>query len=66
MSFERLARLMGEVFGQAISEGAIADILARAQTPLLAAAAPLAAAVRVSAVVGSDETSGSIRLPANG
>ncbi len=47
---------MGEVFGLTISEGAIANILARAQTPLLAAAAPMAAAVRTSAVVGSDET----------
>src|SRR5271166_3575223 len=54
---ERLARLMGEVFGLAISEAAIANILARAQTPLLAAVAPMAAAVRASAVVGSDETS---------
>jgi transposase len=57
ISFERLARLMGEVFGVAISEGAIANILARAQTPLLTAAAPMAAAVRASTVVGSDETS---------
>lgn len=57
ISFERLARLMGEVFGLTISEGAIANILARAQTPLLAAAAPMAAAVRASPVVGSDETS---------
>ena len=57
ISFERLARLMGEVFGLTISEGAIANILARAQTPLLAAAAPMLAAVRASAVVGSDETS---------
>jgi transposase len=57
ISFERLARLMGEVFGLTISEGAIANILARAQTPLLAAVAPMAAAVRASAVVGSDETS---------
>jgi transposase len=57
ISFERLARLMSEVFGLTISEGAIANILARAQTPLLAAAAPMAAAVRASAVVGSDETS---------
>ena len=57
ISFERLAGLMGEVFGLAISEGAIANILARAQTPLLAAAVPMAAAVRASAVVGSDETS---------
>ena len=57
ISFERLARLMSEVFGLTISEGAIANILARAQTPLLAAAAPMAAAVRASPVVGSDETS---------
>ena len=56
ISFERLARLMGEVFGLTISEGAIANILARAQTPLLASVAPMAAAVRASAVVGSDET----------
>jgi len=48
---------MREVFGLTISEGAIANILARAQTPLLAAVAPIAAAVRASAVVGSDETS---------
>jgi transposase len=57
ISFQRLARLMREVFGLTISEGAIANILARAQTPLLTAAAPIAAAVRASAVVGSDETS---------
>ena len=61
ISFQRLARLLGEVFGLAISEGAITNILARARTPLLAAAAPMAApmaaAVRPSAVVGSDETS---------
>ena len=47
---------MGELFGPTISEGAITNILARAQT-LLLAAAPMAAAVRASAVVGSDETS---------
>lgn len=57
ISFERLARLMGEVFGLTISEGAITNVLARAQTPLLAAATPMAAAVRASAVVGSYETS---------
>jgi transposase len=57
IGFERLARLLAEVFGLAISEGAIANILARAETPLLAAVAPIAAALRESAVVGSDETS---------
>jgi transposase len=57
ISFERLARLLAEVFGLTISEGAIANILARAEAPLLAAAASIADAVRSSPVVGSDETS---------
>ncbi len=57
IGFERLARLLAEMFGLTISEGAIANILARAKAPLLAAAAPIAAAVRASPVVGSDETS---------
>jgi transposase len=57
ISFERMARLMDEVFGLTISEGAIANILARAEAPLLAAAVPIAAAVRARPVVGSDETS---------
>jgi transposase len=56
IGFERLARLLGEVFGLSISEGAIANILARAEAPLLAAAAPIAEAVRASPVVASDET----------
>jgi len=65
ISFERLARLLAEVFGLTIpldalasgSGGAIANILARAETPLLAAAAPIAAAVPASPVVRSDEIS---------
>jgi transposase len=57
IGFQRLARLMVEVFGVTISEGAIANILARAQAPLVVAAQPLAQAVRTSPVVGSDETS---------
>jgi transposase len=61
VSFERLARLMDEVFGLSISEGAIANILSRAQTPLAAAAETIAAAVRASPVVGSDETSARVR-----
>ena len=61
IGFERLARLLAEVFGLTLSEGAIANILARAKAPLLAAAAPIAAAVRASAVVGSDETSARVR-----
>jgi transposase len=57
ISFQRLVWLMAEVFGVIISEGAIANILARAQAPLVGAAQPLAQAVRLSPVVGSDETS---------
>jgi transposase len=57
IGFERLVRLLGEVFGIRISEGAIANMLARAQTALTAAAETTAAAVRGSNVVASDETS---------
>ena len=57
IGFERLSRLMDEVFGLTISEGAIANIRTRAEKPLLAACIPIAAAVRARPVVGSDETS---------
>lgn len=45
VGFERLSRLMREVFGLTISEGALANMLARARAPLLAAVVPIAAAV---------------------
>src|SRR5467141_2393412 len=57
IGFQRPARLLDEVFGVRISEGAIANMLARAGTPLTAAAETTAAAVRNSKVVASDETS---------
>src|SRR5208283_3633904 len=57
IGFERLVRLLDEVFGIRVSEGAIANILARAGTPLAAAAETTAAEVRSSKVVASDETS---------
>jgi len=57
IGFERLVRLLDEVFGICISEGAIANMLARAGTPLTAAAETTAAEVRRSKVVASDETS---------
>ena len=57
IGFERLVRLLDEVFGIRVSEGAIANILARAGTPLTAAAETTAAEVRSSKVVASDETS---------
>src|ERR1700730_10475329 len=52
IGFERLVRLLDEVFGICISEGGIANMLARARTPPWAAAE-----VRSSKVVASDETS---------
>jgi transposase len=57
IGLERLTALMGEIFGLAISEGAISNMLARAREPLLAAAATIRATVTASAVVCSDETS---------
>ena len=57
IGFERLVRLLDEVFGTRISEGAIANMLARAETPLTAAAETTAAEIRRSKVVASDETS---------
>jgi transposase len=57
IGMERLALLMDEIFGLAISEGAISNMLARAQAPLLAAAATIQATVTASPVVCSDETS---------
>ncbi len=57
ISFERLVRLMDEVFGVTISEGAIANLLARAEAPMIVAAERIAATVRHAKVVASDETS---------
>jgi transposase len=57
ISFERLVRLMDEVFGVTISEGAINNILARTQAPMIVAAEKIAEEVRASPVVASDETS---------
>src|SRR5271166_4294532 len=57
IGFERLVRLLDEVFGIRISEGAIAKMLARAGMPRTAAAEIIAAEVRRSKVVASDETS---------
>ena len=57
IGLERLACLFGEIFGLSISEGALCNILARAQAPLAAAATAIAAHVTAAAVVASDETS---------
>jgi transposase len=57
IGFERLSHLMAEVFGLAISEGAIANLLRRAAPRLEAAAEAVAETVRQAEVVASDETS---------
>jgi transposase len=57
IGMERLARLMEELFGLSISEGAISNILARARQPLLDATATIETVVLASPVVCSDETS---------
>jgi transposase len=61
IGFERLSTLMAEMFGLVISEGAIANILKRARPALAAAAEAIAAEVRTSAVVASDETSARVK-----
>jgi transposase len=61
IGFERLAKLLDEVFGIRISEGGIANLIASAQTPLIASAATIAAEVRASPVVASDETSARVK-----
>jgi len=61
IGFERLAKLMAELFGLAISEGAIANILARAEARLSAAAEVIADEVRASPVIASDETSARVQ-----
>jgi transposase len=57
ISFQRLSRLLGEVFGLAISEGAIANILARTRQPFLEQAEAITGQVRRAEVIGCDETS---------
>jgi transposase len=57
VSYARMVGILDGVFGLTISEGAIAKMLARAKTPFAAAADKIAATVRASAVIASDETS---------
>jgi transposase len=61
IGFARLVQMMAEVFGLSISEGAIANILARAKPRLGAAAAAIAEHVRQAPVIASDETSARIQ-----
>jgi transposase len=57
VSYARLVEMLDGVFGLAVSEGAIANMLARASAPLAAQADKIAETVRSSPVIASDETS---------
>lgn len=57
IGFERLSRMMAELFGLKISEGAIANAFRRAQTAMTAACAAIKAKLKAARVIASDETS---------
>jgi transposase len=61
VSYARLAEMLDGLFGLKISEGAIANMLARAAQPFAAAADEIAASVRASEVIASDETSARVK-----
>ena len=56
VSYERLAGLLAALFGLALSQGAIANIIARAAVRLQPEAEAILEQVRTSPVIGSDET----------
>ena len=57
VSYNRMTEVLDGLFGLKVSEGAIANMLARAETPFAAQAAEIAETVRHSPVIASDETS---------
>ena len=57
VSYSRLVEMLKELLGLTISEGAIANMLARAAEPFAAAAEQIASQMRASPVIASDETS---------
>ena len=59
--FKRLTELCEGLFGLTISQGAISNMLARMGKPFGAAAEQIAAAVRASEVIASDETSARVK-----
>jgi len=61
VGFKRLTELCQGLFGLTISQGAISNILARAASPFAAVADEIAATVRASEVIASDETSARVK-----
>jgi transposase len=60
VGFERLARMMAELFGLAISEGAIANAFRRAEGAMTAACAGIREKLLAARVIASDETTSRI------
>jgi transposase len=61
VSYARLAEMLDGLFGLKISEGAIANMLARTAEPLAKCAEKIAEVVRNSPVIASDETSARVK-----
>lgn len=61
MSFKRLTEALDGLFGVKISQGAIANMLARVGKPFAAAADKIAVTVRTSGAIASDETSARVK-----
>src|SRR5215470_17576277 len=61
VGFKRLTELCEGLFGLTISQGALSNMLARMGKPFGAAAEEIAATVRASAVIASDETSARVK-----
>jgi len=57
VSYARLASMMHDVFGVTLSEGAIANMLARARDRFLSEATTITETVKSSTIICSDETS---------
>ena len=61
VSYRRLVEMLHGLFGLALSEGAIANMLARAATPFAAEAERIETEVRWAAVIACDETSARVK-----
>jgi transposase len=61
VSYSRLAEMLEDLFGLEISEGAIANMLARAAKPFAERAQAIHETVRNSRVIASDETSARVK-----
>ena len=61
VSYNRLVEMLHGLFGLTLSEGAIANMLARAAKPFGVAGQEIAAEVRTAPVIASDETSARVQ-----